>query len=235
MLARAVDAGIVRILVPGYDVRSSLAAVELAERHPELIDAAVGIHPHYAGEADESAWRRIEDLATARGVVAIGEIGLDFFRNLSPPEWQLDALRRQLDLANRRWLPVLVHDRDAHAAITDELLRWAGPGRTPRGVMHCFSGDRAMALQLSAAGYLVSFALPVSFASAREQRAAAAAVPDGSFLTETDAPWLGAGRERRNEPTTVLRVARELARVRGSTAEQVVDDVRETYQRLVTR
>lgn len=236
VIARALDAGIRRILVPGYDRRSSVLALELAARHPNLIDAAVGIHPHHAGAATEEEWLEIERLSTEPAVVAIGEIGLDFHRNLSTPHAQRDALARQLDLAIRRGRPVLIHDREAHEEITGTLLDWAKRSQGPvRGVLHAFSGDRRMALELAGAGFAISFALPVSFSSAREQRMAAASIPGGSLLMETDAPWLGPGPDRRNEPTTVLRVAAELGHLRARTAETIAGEASETYARLTRR
>ena len=217
-------AGIERILVPGYDLASSRAAVTLAAAHPDLLQAAVGIHPHHAAAAVDRDWAELEALAARPEVVAIGEIGLDFFRNLSPPQVQRDALARQLDLAARAGKPVLVHDRDAHEAISGVLLAWPGPGRAVGGVLHAFSGGAPMAERLVAAGFLVSFALPLAFRSATGPRAAAAALAEASFLVETDAPWLApGGAEQRNEPTTALRVAAELARLRGTSATQVAD------------
>jgi TatD DNase family protein len=236
VLARAVAAGIERILVPGYDLTSSRAAVELADRHPELIDAAVGIHPHHAAAATSTDWVALAELAANRRVVAVGEIGLDFFRNLSPPAAQRAAFGRQLELAASLDRPVLVHDRDAHAAVRSALLSWTGRrGSRARGVLHAFSGDSAMAAELTAAGYLVSFALPVAFASAAGPRRAAVAVPAGAFLVETDAPWLApGGAGARNEPTTVLRVATELARLRGEPPESIAAAVHDAYARLTT-
>jgi TatD DNase family protein len=237
VLARAVVAGIERILVPGYDLDSSRAAVALAREHPQLLSAAVGIHPHHAAAATEADWVKLERLASDPSVVAVGEIGLDFFRNLSPPAVQRTTFARQLELATRFSVPVLIHDRDAHDEITRSLLAWNGPGmgRVP-GVLHAFSGDAAMAARLVDAGYLVSFALPVAFKSASGPRAAAAQLPPRSFLVETDSPWLapGGGGER-NEPTTVLRVAAELARLRGEPPEEVARQARHAYERLVAR
>lgn len=220
VVERAMAAGIERIVVPGWDVASSEAALDLAERHAGVVKAAVGVHPHDVAAMDEAAWRQLEALAGDPRCVAIGEIGLDYFRKLSPPEMQRDAFARQLDLAARQRLPVLVHDRDAHADVTAALLAWpAEIGRRVRGVLHAFSGDAAMASRLAAAGFLVSFALPVAFRSAGGPRAAAAALPDGSLLVETDSPYLGPDRDGRNEPTTVLRVAAEVARLRQADAE----------------
>lgn len=235
VLERAVAAGIERILVPGYDVASSAAAVDLAAAHPGLLQAAVGIHPHHAAAASEASWAELEALAQRREVVAIGEIGLDFFRNLSPPDVQRSAFQRQLDLAALLGKPVLVHDRDAHHEIASALLAWAGPGGDrPRGVLHAFSGDAAMASRLVEAGFLASFALPLAFRSATGPRAAAARLPEGSFLVETDAPWLApGGAQQRNEPTTALRVAAELARLRGTEPAAIVTSARAAYERLL--
>jgi len=237
VIARAVAAGIAHILVPGYDLASSRAAVALAETHAGLIDAAVGIHPHHAAAAsvDTDTWPQLAALARHPGVVAIGEIGLDYFRNLSPPDVQRAAFARQLRLATEVRKPVLVHDRDAHRDISEALLGCANPSwHRPAGVLHAFSGDAPMATRLASAGFLVSFALPVAFRSAVGPRAAAAALPEGSFLVETDAPWLApGGGEARNEPTTALRVAAELARLRGLSPEEVTRAVGEAYGRLV--
>ena len=234
VLERASVAGIQRILVPGWDVASSEAALELAERHRPLIHAAVGVHPHHAAGVDESGWQHLAALAGDPRASAVGEIGLDYFRNLSPPDVQRAALGRQLTMAAEAGLPVLVHDRDAHEDVTAALLAWPGPpGRAVRGVLHAFSGDAAMASRLVEAGFLVSFALPVAFRSATGPRAAAPALPDGSFLVETDAPYLGPDRERRNEPVIVLRVVAELAALRGVPVESLVAPVRAAYERLL--
>ena len=184
VIDRAMEAGIERICVPGWDVASSEAALALASRHPGVIDAAVGVHPHNAAEMDEPAWARLEALVADPRTRAVGEIGLDHYRNLSPPEVQREAFARQLSLAARRRLPVLVHHRDSHEAVTEMLLAHEG-----RGVLHAFSGDVEMARRLVAAGFAVSFALPVAFRKAAGPRAVAAALADGDFVLETDAEW----------------------------------------------
>ena len=228
-------AGIARILVPGYDLPSSRAAIGLATSHPGLIDAAVGVHPHYAAVPSAADWDELAALAADPPVVAVGEIGLDFHRNLSPRAAQQAALAGQLEIATAVGKPVLVHDRDAHDEVRAALLAWPGPaGRQLRGVLHCFSGDRGLALDLAAAGYLISFALPVAFSSASGPRAAAAALPEGSYLVETDAPWLApGGADARNEPTTALRVAAELARLRGTSPEAIATSTALAYRRLL--
>jgi TatD DNase family protein len=228
VIARAVEAGIQRICVPGWDLASSEAALDLADRHPGVIDAAVGIHPHHAVDMDESAWGRLEALVADSRTRAVGEIGLDFYRNLSPPDVQREALARQLALAGARDLPVLVHDREAHDATEAALLAWGG-----RGVLHAFSGDAEMARRLVEAAFVVSFALPVAFGSATGPRAAAAALLDGAFLVETDSPYLGPDVAGRNEPTTALRVIAELGRLRGVDPETLVAPIRAVYERVI--
>lgn len=230
------DAGIERLLVPGWDLPSSLAALDLSERHSPLVMAAVGVHPHYAAGTGARDWQELEELVADPRCAAVGEIGLDFFRNLSPPDAQRAAMERQLAGAAAAGLPVLVHDREAHAEITALLLAWEGrPHHAARGVLHAFSGDAAMAATLTARGFLISFALPVAFRSAAGPRASAPLLPAGSYLLETDAPYLGPDRDGRNEPTTVLRVAAELAELRSVDAQAVATDARETFERLIAQ
>ena len=234
MIQRAREAGIERILVPGWDEASSEAALELAERHPGLVQAAVGVHPHHAAEPDAAAWDRIAALAASPGCAAVGEIGLDQFRNLSPPDVQAEAFARQLDLATRLEKPVVVHDRDAHLEIEAALSEWGGRlGERIRGMLHAFSGDAAMALRLASAGFVISFALPVRFRTATGPRAAASALGADRILVETDSPYLGPAPDRPNEPTTVLRVASELARLRGTTPAEIAGGARAAYEGLI--
>jgi TatD DNase family protein len=235
VLARAVEAGIEHMLVPGWDEPSSEAALALAAAHPGLVQAAVGVHPHHAAEPDEAGWTRIEALAADPRCSAVGEIGLDHFRNLAPPDVQAVAFDRQLALASRLDLPVIVHDRDAHAPIEEALGAWGGrPGAAARGQLHAFSGDATMALRLASAGFLVSFALPITFRSAGGAREAARLLAPDRILVETDAPYLGADRDRRNEPTTVLRVAAELARLREVEVDVIAAGARAAYEALFT-
>jgi TatD DNase family protein len=206
--------------------------VALAAAHPDLLDAAVGIHPHYVAAATERDWTAVEELAADSGVMAVGEIGLDFHRNLSPPEAQRDALARQLDLAARIHKPVVVHDREAHDEVTVALVAHAPGGAGVPGILHAFSGDAAMAAALVTAGYLISFALPVSFPKNTGPRDAASSLPIGNLLVETDSPYLGVAKDQRNEPTTVLRTAAVLARLRDEDPERIGAAARSAYQRL---
>ena len=228
-MVRAAAAGVERLLVPGYDLASSRLAIELARQHPAEIHAAVGIHPHFVADASEADWAELANLAATAEAVAVGEIGLDYFRNLSPPDLQRQAFDRQLALAATLGKPVLVHDRDAHDDVRAALRGFRGSG-----VLHAFSGGPDMALQMTAAGFLVSFALPVTFSSATGPRAAAAAIPAGSFLVETDSPWLApGGAGARNEPTTAVRVAVELGRLRNVPPAEIASQVANAYDRLL--
>jgi TatD DNase family protein len=201
--------------------------------HPDLLDAAVGIHPHYVAAATEDDWARIEDLAAGPEARAVGEIGLDFYRNLSPPDVQRDALARQLDLASRVGKPVVVHDREAHDEVTAALVAHAADVTGVPGILHAFSGDATMASALVDAGYLISFAHPVSYAKNLGPRAAAAAIPATNLLVETDSPYLGPASDRRNEPTTVLRTTSVLAALRAEDPEAVAGAVEANLSRLV--
>ncbi|MGH2462832.1 MAG: TatD family hydrolase, partial [Candidatus Limnocylindria bacterium] len=232
VLDRARAAGISRILVPGWDRASSEAALELASRHSDLLDAAVGIHPHYVAAATSADWEAIELMVADPAARAVGEIGLDFYRNFSPPAVQRDALARQLNLAARVRKPVIVHDREAHADVTAALMDHASRATGVPGILHAFSGDVEMATALAAVGYFISFALPVTFRANRGPRAAAATLAANSLLIETDSPYLGVAREGRNEPTTVLRTAAVIARLRIEAPEDVAAAVIATYHRL---
>jgi TatD DNase family protein len=241
VLDRARAAGLTRILVPGWDRASSEAALDLAATYPDLLDAAVGVHPHHVAAATEADWTAVETLATDRGAIAVGEIGLDFYRNLSPLDAQRDALARLLDLAARVRKPVVVHDREAHDEVTAALVAHAGRVRGVHvaadgpvtGILHAFSGNAGMAAALVEAGYLISFALPVSFPKNIGPRAAAAAIPETHLLVETDSPYLGVSKDERNEPTTVLRTAAVLARLRETDPGQIGAAAAESYSRLL--
>jgi TatD DNase family protein len=172
-------------------------------------------------------------LAADPAARAVGEIGLDFYRNLSPPDVQRDAFVRQLDLAARVRKPVIIHDREAHADVTTSLMDHGPRAPGVPGILHAYSGDAEMASALAAAGYLISFALPVSFRSNYGPRAAAAALPATSILVETDAPYLGPAADQRNEPTTVLRTASAIARLRVETPEAVAAAANLAYGRLI--
>jgi TatD DNase family protein len=229
MLERARQAGVRRLLTIGTDVPTSQAAIDIAAREPDVW-ATVGVHPHDASEADEAVYAAIERLALHPRVVAIGEIGLDFFRNLSPRPAQERVLRRLLDLARRTRKPVVVHCRDAHAE-TLAILDEEGV-RAARGIMHCFSGDVDVARRCLDLGLLISLAGPVTYPNARALPDVARFVPADRLVLETDCPYLPPQgyRGKRNEPAYVAITAARVAELRGEpveeTARQCSDNAR---------
>ncbi|MDP8256391.1 MAG: YchF/TatD family DNA exonuclease [Candidatus Alcyoniella australis] len=210
VIGRAVARGVRRIVSVGIDVASSRAAVELAQRFPAVY-AAVGIHPHDAKSADDRALAQIEQLAAHPKVVAIGEIGLDFYRDHSPHDQQRSAFAAQLELAGRLGLPVIIHDRQAH----EDVLAILDQHPCLPGVMHCFSGGPQLAQEVISRGLYLSFTGNITFKNAdRARRALAAAGPD-RLLLETDCPFMAPEPHRgsRNEPCHVELVAATAAKV----------------------
>ncbi|MGH7279071.1 MAG: TatD family hydrolase [Candidatus Rokuibacteriota bacterium] len=232
VLARARAAGVTRMLTIGTDVASSQSAVALAAREPDVW-AAVGIHPHDAAGADDAALAEIERLAAASRVVAVGEIGLDFFRKLSPRPAQEAALRRQLDLARRLRKPVLIHCREAHpetlALLAEERVTEVG------GIMHCFSGDVAVARRCLDLGLAISLAGPVTYPNARALPEVARAVPDDRLVIETDCPYLPPQpyRGKRNEPAYLTVTAARVAELRGEPVERTAERLTATARAIL--
>jgi len=214
VLARARAAGVRRMVTIGTDVATSRAAVALAAREPDVW-AAVGIHPHEAISADDTALVEIERLASDARVVAIGETGLDFFRDLAPREAQARAFRAQLALARRTGKPVLVHCRDAHEE-TLSLLAAEG-ARERGGIMHCFSGDLGIARRCLDLGLLISLAGPVTYPKPGALPEVARMIPSDRLVVETDCPYLPPQpyRGKRNEPAYVAITAARVAELRG--------------------
>jgi len=219
MLQRAADAGVDAMLVVGTDIESSRESVELAEKHPQLY-AAVGIHPHDAGRVTEACYDVIRDLALSSSkVVAIGEIGLDFYRDRSPRADQERVFRAFLRMAAELDKPVIIHDRDAHRQVLD-CLREAG---TRRGVLHCFSGDAAMAAEALDMGLYISIPGTITYPANEALREVVRAVSIDRMLVETDCPYLSPVpyRGKRNEPAFVRLAAEHVAEVKGLSLEDV--------------
>lgn len=217
MIEHARAAGVTRILNPGIDLESSRRAVALAESYPELY-AAVGFHPHDAAAMGAAQLNELRELAKHPKVKAIGEIGLDYYRDLSPRDIQRRVFRQQLELAGELGLPVVIHSREAHDDVMAMLSEWAAErngGR--RGVLHSFSSDRAGMQKAISIGFAIGISGPITFPKADELRAVAQEAPLAHLLIETDAPYLAPmpDRGRRNEPAHVRRVAEKIAEVRG--------------------
>jgi TatD DNase family protein len=220
VLARAQGAGVEAIINVGTDLASSRAAVDLAERFPQLY-AAVGLHPHEAATFTGEMGAELADLARHPKVVAIGETGLDYYYQHAPREAQQTAFLAQLELARSADLPVVVHSRDAK----DETLRLLAeltPAR--KGVLHCFTGDLDMAQHAIGMGFSISFSGILTFKNAGPLREVAQALPLESILIETDCPFLTPTPHRgtRNEPAFVVRVAEQLAELHPSVAVEVM-------------
>jgi TatD DNase family protein len=222
VILAAREASVDRVVVPGVDLESSRRAVELAASHAGEVFAAVGVHPHDATTLSGDVLASLRELAAAPGVVAIGEIGLDFYRHLSPVEAQREALIPQLALARESHLPVILHNRDSHADLI-AILRDHKPELSSGGVFHCFIGDRRMAEDALDLGFYLSFAGPVTFPRNTELAEVAAWVPSDRILIETDSPYLAPPpfRGKRNEPRHVRLIADHIASLRGITLAEL--------------
>jgi TatD DNase family protein len=210
LIRRARSAGVDRIVTVGTGIDSCRAALELAELHEEVF-AAVGIDPHQAGDAEANRIGELRDLAEHERAVAVGETGLDYFRDRAPRDRQRRLFEAQLELATELGRPAVIHTRDADADTADVLAGFEGTV-----VMHCFSSPRLLETVLERS-YYVSFAGNVTYPRASDLRAAAAQVPADRILAETDSPYLApqARRGRPNEPANVVLTVEELAKVRG--------------------
>jgi TatD DNase family protein len=220
VIRRAREAGVEYILSVGTTVESSRDAVLLAEKY-DFIYAAIGIHPHEVKDILHPAYEMLRHLAKHKKVVAYGEIGLDYHYEHSPRTDQKRKFRDMLREARVLDLPVIIHDRDAH----DDTLQILSEEWSPDlgGVMHCFSGDAALAMRLIEMGFSISFAGPVTFPKAEALREVVKQVPIEHILIETDAPYLAPQpvRGKRNEPAFVRHTAEMIAKVKGLTLDDV--------------
>jgi TatD DNase family protein len=220
VIDRARGAGVGYMINVGFDIGTSQASVALAEEH-DFIRASVGVHPHGASESDDDLLRRIEGLASHERVVAIGETGLDYYRDLSPREDQQRSFRRHIRMARELGLPLIVHNRDALEDVMS-ILDEEGQGEV-RGVMHCFPGDVEYAGRVVDLGFHVGIGGPVTYSAKGRLARVAEAVPLNRLLLETDAPWLTPvpNRGKRNEPSYVPFIAERIAEIRGMTVDDL--------------
>jgi TatD DNase family protein len=226
MMQRAADAGVGRIIVTGSSDESNVRAAELAERSPGILFSTAGVHPHHASDYTDESDALIRSLIQKDAVVAVGECGLDYFRNFSPRDAQLDAFKRQLDIAKESGLPVFLHQRDAHDDFV-ELLEPALP-ELSRAVAHCFTGEGESLREYIAMGLYVG----ITGWICDERRGKhlyeiVSIIPDDKILIETDAPYLlprslrPKPKIRRNEPMYLPEVVRVIAEARGQTEEHI--------------
>jgi TatD DNase family protein len=222
VLARAAEAGLGRIIVPGIDLQSSQAAIELAEECTMIL-AAVGVHPNSSADWRDDWLDDVRQLARHEKVVAIGEIGLDYYRDHSPRNVQQEAFEAQLSLAAELNLPAIVHNREADEDVLLRLRHSVGLVGAAGGVLHSFSGPWSTATAALEIGYYLGFTGPITFKKADDLRDVAARVPIDRLLVETDGPFLAPQpyRGKRNEPAYVSYVARRLAEVRGMTEAEI--------------
>ncbi len=233
VLARAREAGVSELLCVAVDATSARRARELAAAHPG-VGCSVGLHPNdlpVAPGAFAAAWRELEALAREGGWAAVGETGLDFYRDRVPPHLQEEALARHLELAEALSLPVILHCRRAASRLR-ELLE--ARGRSLAGVLHCFSEGAEHLDAFLALGLHVSFAGNLTYPRAEEIREAARKVPAERLLVETDAPFLApqAVRGRRNEPAHLPHTLAVLATVRGESPDRIAACTRQNAWRL---
>ncbi len=227
---RAEAVGVARAVTIADDLPSARWAVRAAH-WDERVAAAVALHPTRTAAVTADEFAEIERLAADPRVVAVGETGLDYYWEYSPPDAQQRSFRWHIDLAKRVGKPLMIHDRDAH----DDVLRILREEGAPDAVVfHCFSGDAAMARVCADAGYVLSFAGPVTFKNARELRDAAAGVPEDQLLVETDAPFLTPHphRGRANEPYCLPWTVRGLASLRGVPDARLADRARRNAERI---
>lgn len=226
MMQRAADAGVTRMIVTGSSNQGSLDALALASSDPGRLYATAGVHPHHAADFDQSSVELITRLAAEDAVVAVGECGLDYFRNFSPRQAQLDAFRSQLLIAAETGLPVFLHQRDAH----DDFIEVLEPmlPRLSRAVAHCFTGEHESLHEYLALGLWIG----ITGWICDERRGAhlhdiVSIIPDNRLLIETDAPYLlprtirPKPGTRRNEPAYLPEVLRVVAEARGQSEEHV--------------
>ena len=229
LLASMPERNVGLIVNPGCDLPTSRMAVALAEKF-DFVYAAVGIHPENCGDFVPEQIDALRNLAKNPRVVAIGEIGLDYYWAENPPkERQMELFRQQVLLAKELGLPVIIHDREAHAD-TLALLRELHPA----GVLHCFSGSVEMAKEVAALGMYLGFTGAITFKNARKAPQAAAVVPDDRLLIETDCPYMAPEpyRGKRCDSSMLPRVAERLAEIRGVTPEEIIASTCRNAKRL---
>ena len=236
VIERALAAGVTRMLIPGVSLKSSRAVVKLAGSHPNLF-AAVGVHPEDALTWDAQTIPALRELASDMKVVAIGEIGLDYYWDAAPHEYQQMVLKAQLECAAELQLPVIIHLREKDDAPQGECARdllelldeWVGRLREEKsplaerpGVLHSFSGSAQTAQHANALKFYIGATGPITFKNAEERRKVVAAVPLERLLIETDAPYLAPAPKRgeRNEPAFIVYTAEKIASLHSMTPDQ---------------
>jgi len=219
VIQRALEVGVTKMAVIGFDAPSNTLAINLAENY-ESIYAVVGIHPSDAKRATKNSWTVLRKQLKHPKVVALGECGLDYYHDTSFNDIQHEVFKKQLEIAKEMNLPIVVHMRDS-VNDTYEILRDEGHGLS--GVLHCYSGDVEMMHKFLTLGFYIGLNGPVTFKNAHSVHAVAKAVPIDRLVIETDAPYLTPApyRGKRNEPAYISYVAEKIAELKGLTYEEV--------------
>ncbi|MCK6208586.1 TatD family hydrolase [Bacillus infantis] len=231
VIGRAQAEGVSHMVVVGFDRPTITKAMELAEAY-DFIFACVGWHPVDAIDMTDEDLAWIEELAAHPKVVAIGEMGLDYHWDKSPKDVQKDVFRRQIRMAKKVKLPIVIHNRDATADVV-EILREEGAGEVG-GIMHCYSGSVEVAKECLDMNFYISLGGPVTFKNAKKPKEVAEAVPLEKLLIETDCPYLAPHpyRGKRNEPAYVKLVAEQIAELKGLAFKEVAEATTENAKRL---
>jgi TatD DNase family protein len=231
VIQRAKESGVGYIFTVGTEKKDWERALEIAGSHPSVY-AILGVHPHNAKEIDDRTYPALREHCRNRKVKAYGEIGLDFFRNLSPRDVQLKRFREQIGLARELGLPIVVHDREAHRE-TLEILR-SENAKECGGIIHCFSGDDEMARACMDMGFYISIPGSITFKNAEGFREIVKKIPLESLLVETDAPFITPEpfRGKRNEPSYVRYTAQKVAEIKKTSLERVAEVTTENALRV---
>ncbi|RJP59662.1 MAG: TatD family deoxyribonuclease [Deltaproteobacteria bacterium] len=231
VIKRAKESGIDYILNIGINSESCSKAIKLADSY-DFIYASIGIHPHDAKDVDENTYAVLKSLANNKKVLAFGEIGLDFYRNLSPKGIQIKRFREQINLANELKLPVIIHNRDAHKE-TLKILKEEG-AKNLGGIIHCFSGNYSMAKSCIDMGFYISIPGTITFPKAGELQEIVKKLPLSKIMIETDCPFLTPVpyRGKRNEPSFVRYVAEKIASLKDTSLEEVAEITSQNFRSL---
>lgn len=231
VITRAKEAGIELIINVGCNIPSALNTVALTQKY-EFIYGAIGMHPHDAKELDEQSLAKLYQMAQNPRIVAIGEIGLDYYYDHSPRETQQKVFRKMINMAKELKLPIVIHDRDAHED-TLKIVKEENASEVG-GVFHCYSGSWPMAKEIMKLGFNLALGGTVTFKNARKVIEVAQEVPLDHLLLETDCPYLSPVpyRGKRNEPSFVPKVAEMIAELKGLTVEEVAKVTLENGKQL---
>ncbi|MEH7125089.1 TatD family hydrolase [Bacillus sp. JJ1532] len=231
VIDRALEEGVTRIVVVGFDRPTIEKAMELTEQY-EFIYASVGWHPVDAIDMTDEDLQWIEELSSHPKVVALGEMGLDYYWDKSPKDIQKAVFRKQIQLAKKVKLPIIIHNRDATADIVS-ILKEEGAGEVG-GIMHCFSGSPETAKECVEMNFYISLGGPVTFKNAKKPKEVAEVIPMDKLLIETDCPYLAPHpyRGKRNEPSYVKLVAEQIAEIKNVSVEEVARITTENAKKI---